>query len=177
MTRRHGLPPIDEETRRNWRQRRRDHSAGGIAYRQDADGEVVIALIATHRGTRWQLPKGTCEPGESIEQTALREVKEEVGLTGQCETHLGTIEYWYWDTHRKHPAELVHKCVDFYLMRAVGGELSDASIEVDSVNWFAITQADAILTFPSEREMVRKAVCCLVEMGCLPAPDGSSPAP
>lgn len=176
MNRRQGLPPIDDETRRNWRQRRSDHSAGGIAYRLDEDGEVVIALIATHRGTRWQLPKGTCEPGESIEQTALREVKEEVGLTGLCETHLGAIEYWYWDTHRKHPAELVQKCVDFYLMQAADGELSDASIEVDGVNWFTPDQADAILTFPSEREMVRRAVCCLVERGLLPPAAADAPA-
>lgn len=173
MNRRQGLPPIDDETRRNWQQRRRDHSAGGIAYRLDGDGEVVIALIATHRGTRWQLPKGTCEPGESIEQTALREVKEEVGLTGLCEMHLGVIEYWYWDTHRKHPAELVQKCVDFYLMHAADGELSDASIEVDGVNWFTPEQADAILTFASEREMVRRAVCCLVERGLLLPPDAA----
>ena len=137
-----------------------------MIYRVGAAGEWEIALIATRGGTRWQLPKGTCEPGETVEQTALREVKEECGLAGQCEAHLGAIEYWYWDTHHRTTPELVQKRVDFYLMQAVGGELSDASIEVDSVNWFTLTQASQVLTYPSEREMVSRATGLLAASGC-----------
>ncbi len=137
-----------------------------MIYRVGAAGEWEIALIATRGGTRWQLPKGTCEPGETVEQTALREVKEECGLAGQCEAHLGAIEYWYWDTHHRTTPELVQKRVDFYLMQAVGGELSDASIEVDSVNWFTLSQASQVLTYPSEREMVSRATGLLAASGC-----------
>jgi 8-oxo-dGTP pyrophosphatase MutT (NUDIX family) len=137
-----------------------------VIYRVGAAGEWEIALIATRGGTRWQLPKGTCEPGETVEQTALREVKEECGLAGQCEAHLGAIEYWYWDTHHRTTPELVQKRVDFYLMQAVGGELSDASIEVDSVNWFTLSQASQVLTYPSEREMVSRATGLLAASGC-----------
>ncbi len=154
----HSLPPIDDHTRRHWRKQRTDHSAGGVIYRRDEAGVVEAALIATRGGTRWQLPKGTCEPGETVEQTALREVTEECGLLGQCEAHLGAIEYWYWDTHHRVTPELVRKRVDFYLMRSVGGELSDASIEVDGVSWFTLDQAVQVLTYPSEREVVRRAV-------------------
>jgi len=168
MRKTHDLPPIDDYTRRHWRHRRTDHSAGGVIYRAGAAGEVEIALIATRGGTRWQLPKGTCEPGETVEQTALREVKEECGLAGQCEAHLGAIEYWYWDTHHRTMPELVQKRVDFYLMRAVGGELSDASIEVDGVNWFSLAQAPQVLTYPSEIEMVQRAAALLT---LPPAPD------
>lgn len=152
------LPQIDEHTRRHWRRQRTDHSAGGVIYRINECGEVEVALISTRGGTRWQLPKGTCEPGETVEETALREVAEECGLTGKCEAHLGVIEYWYWDTHQRAVPELVCKRVDFYLMRAVGGELSDASIEVDGVNWFPLEQALAVLTYPSEREVLQRAV-------------------
>ena len=136
-----------------------------MIYRVGATGELEIALIATRGGTRWQLPKGTCEPGETVEQTALREVKEECGLAGHCEAHLGAIEYWYWDTHHRTTPELVQKRVDFYLMQAVGGELSDASIEVDSVNWFTLPQASQVLTYPSEREMVSRATGLLAASG------------
>lgn len=153
----HKLPLINEHTRRHWRRQRTDHSAGGVIYRVDETGMVEAALIATRGGTRWQLPKGTCKPGETVEQTALREVVEECGLAGECEAHLGAIEYWYWDTHQRTTPELVHKQVDFYLMRSVGGELSDASIEVDSVNWFTLSQALAVLTYPSEREVICRA--------------------
>lgn len=162
MNARSELPPIDEQTQRHWRRRRSDHSAGGVMYRVTPEGKIEIVLIATRGGTRWQLPKGTCEPGETVEQTALREVAEECGLVGVCEAHLGAIEYWYWDTHGRTVPELVHKRVDFYLMRAVGGELSDASIEVDGVNWFTLEQALEALTYPSEREMVRKAAAHLL---------------
>jgi 8-oxo-dGTP pyrophosphatase MutT (NUDIX family) len=154
----HTLPPIDEHTRRHWRRQRIDHSAGGVIYRINERGAVEAALISTRGGTRWQLPKGTCESGETVEETALREVAEECGLTGKCEAHLGVIEYWYWDTHQRAVPELVRKRVDFYLMRAVGGELNDASIEVDGVNWFPLEQALAALTYPSEREILQRAM-------------------
>ena len=124
----------------------------------DFRGELEIALIATRSGTRWQLPKGTCESGENAEQTALREVAEEVGLQTACEGFLQTIEYWYWDTYRKETPELVRKQVDFFLLRVIGGELSDASIEVDGVAWFTAADALQVLTFPGEREVVQAAL-------------------
>jgi 8-oxo-dGTP pyrophosphatase MutT (NUDIX family) len=107
------------------------------------------------------LPKGTCESGETAEQTACREVAEEVGLETVCEGFLQAIEYWYWDTYRKEIPELVHKRVDFFLLRVVGGELSDSSIEVDSTAWFTPTDALAVLTFLGERDVVQAALARL----------------
>jgi 8-oxo-dGTP pyrophosphatase MutT (NUDIX family) len=150
------LIEITEEIQRTWRRRRNDYSAGGVAYRRAGD-DVEIALIATRSGTRWQLPKGTCESGETSEQTALREVAEEVGLTTSCEAFLQSIDYWYWDTYRKETPELVHKRVDFYLLRVTGGELTDNSIEVDSTAWFRLNDALDVLTFLGERDVVRAA--------------------
>ena len=151
---------ITDEIKRTWRRRREDHSAGGVAWRNNGETGAVleIALIATRSGTRWQLPKGTCEPGETAEQTALREVLEEVGLQTVCEGFLHAIEYWYWDTYRKETPELVHKRVDFFLLRVVGGELSDTSIEVDSTAWFTPADALTVLTFPGERGVVQAAL-------------------
>lgn len=160
---------ITDEVKRTWRRRRHDHSAGGVAYRrvpesaapEAAHEGLEIALIATRSGTRWQLPKGTCEAGETAEQTALREVLEEVGLQTVCEGFLQAIEYWYWDTYRKETPELVHKRVDFFLLRVSGGELSDASVEVDSTAWFTPLDALSVLTFPGEREVVQTALARL----------------
>lgn len=152
---------ITEQVKRTWPRRRDDHSAGGVAYRilaAETRPVVEIALIATRSGTRWQLPKGTCESGENAEQTALREVAEEVGLQTVCEGFLQTIEYWYWDTYRKEIPELVRKQVDFFLLRTIGGELSDASIEVDSTAWFTAADALQVLTFPGERDVVQAAL-------------------
>jgi 8-oxo-dGTP pyrophosphatase MutT (NUDIX family) len=137
---------------------RQDHSAGGVAYRRVDGGGLEIALIATHKGERWQLPKGTVEPGESAQVAAVREVEEEAGLQTEAEAFLKTVDYWYWDTYRKVAPERVHKQVDFFLLRVTGGELSDASFEVDSVGWFTPEQAIAMLTFAGEKEVVRLAV-------------------
>jgi 8-oxo-dGTP pyrophosphatase MutT (NUDIX family) len=154
------LIEITEEVKRTWRRRRNDYSAGGVAYRRSG-AHWEIALIATRSGTRWQLPKGTCESGETSEQTALREVAEEVGLITTCECFLQAIDYWYWDTYRKDIPELVHKRVDFYLLRVIGGELNDHSIEVDGTAWFQLTEALAVLTFLGERDVVQAAAAKL----------------
>jgi len=151
------VPELTAEVKQTWSQRREDHSAGGVAFRPGEQG-YDVALIATRGGTRWQLPKGTCEAGETAEQTALREVAEEVGLQTVCEGFLQAIEYWYWDTYRKETPELVHKRVDFFLLRVVGGELSDTSVEVDSTAWFTPADALTVLTFPGEREVVQAAL-------------------
>jgi 8-oxo-dGTP diphosphatase len=155
------LMEITEEIKRTWRRRRNDYSAGGVAYRRTG-AELEIALIATRSGTRWQLPKGTCESGETSEQTALREVAEEVGLVTTCDCFLQAIDYWYWDTYRKETPELVHKRVDFYLLRVVGGELNDSSIEVDSTAWFQPGEAINVLTFLGERDVVQAAISKLI---------------
>ncbi len=154
--RRDALPEISANTKRTWQRSREDHSAGGVAYRRLGD-TVELALIATHGGQRWQLPKGSREAGETIIETAIREVEEEVGLRTVNEGFLKQIDYWYWDTYRKDVPELVHKIVDFYLLRMVGGDLCDDSYEVDAVGWFTLEQAAEMLTFAGEKSVVQIA--------------------
>lgn len=153
-------PEITAEVKQGWRQRREDHSAGGVAFRKEANG-YAAALIATRAGTRWQLPKGTREPGETPEQTAIREVKEEVGLQTKVVTFLLPVEYWYWDTYHRTVPELVHKRVDFFLLRVTGGELTDACYEVDATGWFPLAQALDLLSFKGEQDVMRAAIALL----------------
>jgi 8-oxo-dGTP pyrophosphatase MutT (NUDIX family) len=152
------LPEISAQTKRTWRRVRHSYSSGGVAYRRHpGNGELEIALIATHGGQRWQLPKGSREAQETSIETAIREVEEESGLRSAHEAFLQTIDYWYWDTHRKDIPELVHKTVDFHLLRVVGGKLSDACYEVDAVGWFSFEEAQAMLTFTGELEVTKLA--------------------
>jgi 8-oxo-dGTP pyrophosphatase MutT (NUDIX family) len=65
-------------------------SAGGLVVEGDR-----ILLISTQGGRRWQLPKGHIEEGETAEQAALREVREETGVTGQVMAPLSEVEYWF----------------------------------------------------------------------------------
>lgn len=167
------LPEITDDIKRSWHSQRQDRSAGGIAFRlMKADlsvpvasvslEQIRLALIATHGCTRWQLPKGTCELGESALQTAIREVHEETGLDTREEAFLKAVEYWYWDTYNREIPQLVRKQVDFYLLTMTGGELSDASHEVDAVGWFTPTQALERLTFETEKEVLNLALARLV---------------
>jgi 8-oxo-dGTP pyrophosphatase MutT (NUDIX family) len=133
------------------RKTRNEHSSGGavISLR---DGRPHVALIATRGKTRWGLPKGAVSAGETSEQAALREVREETGLVAEIIRSLDTIEYFFraGDT-------LIRKRVDFYLMRYVAGELEPQLSEVDDVQWVELTEALQRASFESERKLLEIA--------------------
>lgn len=126
----------------------RHYSAGGVILRV-REGVPEVAMIATHRGERWGLPKGTVDPGEQPEQTALREVREETGLRGEAIRLLDRIEYFF-----RARGALVHKHVDFFLMRYIEGELSPQLSEVDDARWFPLAEAIRKSSFGSERKVL-----------------------
>ncbi|MCW2542072.1 MAG: ADP-ribose pyrophosphatase [Frankiales bacterium] len=97
----------------------------------------------------WSLPKGHLENGETSEQAAVREVAEETGITGEILGELGTIDFWFVADGRR-----IHKTVHHYLLRAVGGELSDTDIEVTEVAWFPLPEIGGKLAYSDERDLL-----------------------
>ncbi|MFL6102908.1 MAG: NUDIX hydrolase [Actinomycetes bacterium] len=128
-------------------------SAGGVVLaglRPDAP----VALVA-HRsvrgGLQWTLPKGAQEEGESVTDTALREVREETGLQVELVGPLDTIDYWFvWAPEQTR----YHKFVHYFLMRAVGGDFSEHDHEMEDAAWFEPAQARRQMSFANERRLL-----------------------
>lgn len=129
-------------------------SAGGIVVSADhARPSLVVGMRRRARdAVTWTLPKGTPDPGETIEQTALREVAEETGLTVRIVEPLPSIEYEFVQDGRR-----IHKTVHYFLMTPTGGDLSRHDAEFERVRWVPFDEAEALLTFPTERELVAAA--------------------
>ena len=127
-------------------------SAGGVVYR-DGSGGLMVAICGRTSSGLWALPKGTPDNGETIEQTALREVTEETGLEVAIEAPLGHIEYWF-----QRQSERIHKRVHFFLMAERGGSFDHHDPEFDVIEWALAAEALTTLTYPTEQEVVRRAI-------------------
>lgn len=137
-------------------------SAGGVAFRETANG-VEIAVILTAGKKRWQLPKGIIDPGETPEQAALREVREEAGIDCDLVAPIDKIEYWFVDRYGDEPVR-IHKSVHFFLMKYRSGDVADHDDEVAEARWTAIGDAEKDLVFETERACVRKAEKMIAEL-------------
>ena len=131
---------------------RNEHSSGGavLSFR---DAVPYVALIATRGRLRWGLPKGAVSEGETSEQAALREVKEETGLDATIVKPLDTIEYYF-----RAGGTLIRKRVDFYLMNYVSGTMTPQLSEVDDVQWVELSEAIQRASFDSEKKLLEMAL-------------------
>jgi 8-oxo-dGTP pyrophosphatase MutT (NUDIX family) len=127
-------------------------SAGGIVYRRADSGPEFVVCGRDSDGV-WGLPKGTPDPGESLEQTAVREVTEETGLQVRIIDKVGVVEYWFAREGIRY-----HKWVHHYLLEATGGSTEDHDVEYDRVEWRPADVALKTLTFKNEVDMLRKAL-------------------
>jgi 8-oxo-dGTP pyrophosphatase MutT (NUDIX family) len=113
-----------------------------VPTRRAADGSLVLAL-----------PKGHLDDGESPEQAAEREVREETGVSAELVRELGEVRYWYVRGGRR-----VAKSVFFYLFRYLAGDPEDHDDEVLEARWVDLERACAELTYAGEREMAERAL-------------------
>jgi ADP-ribose pyrophosphatase YjhB (NUDIX family) len=134
-------------------QRVEETSAGGLVVAGeglDARG-VLIGKLDRRGRLVWSLPKGHVEEGESLAQTAAREAEEETGISGQVVCPLGVVDYWFVAEGRR-----IHKTVHHFLLRAVGGKLSNADVEVTEVAWVPLGEIPDRLAYPDERKLIAR---------------------
>ena len=118
----------------------RIEAAGGVIIR---DGKV--AVVHRDRYDDWSLPKGKLDAGESFEEAALREVREETGLECELGRELEPVSY----VDQKGRPKLVR----YWLMEVTGGDF-EANDEVDEMRWLEPAEAARLLSYPHDRELV-----------------------
>ena len=143
-------------------------SAGGVAFRIAASApasdpaptvapgnlldRVEVVLVGFQRDNTWTLPKGTPAVGETVEETALREVGEETGIQARIVDDLGSIQYSFARRGVRFNKEVRH-----FLMEAVGGDVTLHDAEYDEARWFPFADALTQLTYVNEVEVIRRA--------------------
>jgi 8-oxo-dGTP pyrophosphatase MutT (NUDIX family) len=130
-------------------------SAGGVVYRGER-GEIEVVIVSVGGDNRWQLPKGLVDKGEKPEVTAVREVREEGGVTSEVVEHIETVEYWYVGLDKGLRVRF-HKRVHFYLLRYISGDTKDHDWEVNEARWVPIEDATSQLAFDNERRVMEHA--------------------
>jgi 8-oxo-dGTP pyrophosphatase MutT (NUDIX family) len=128
-------------------------SAGGAVVR---DREVIVIVPVKRDASRRRvlaLPKGHLDGSETAEAAAKREVAEETGVTAALIDKLGDVEYTYERRGRRRA-----KRVTFFLFEYRSGSLEDHDHEIEEARWMPLTLAAEALTYPGEREIVRRAL-------------------
>ena len=131
-------------------------SYGGVVVR----GDEVLVIVPRGRRRVLGLPKGGSNAGESPEETAAREVREETGVTARVRDRLGQVDYSYRRGGRR-----IDKTVHFYLFEFEAGDTADHDHEVDDARWMPLREAVRQLSYPGERAMIERALSLLAPNG------------
>ena len=130
-----------------------EFSTGGVVVR-DVECVVIVPTRRAADGSKvLALPKGHPDRGESAQDAALREVREEAGVHGRVVEPLGDVRYWYQREGRQ-----IAKVVRFFLLEYVSGDVDDHDHEVERARWMPLAQAARELTYPGERDMAARAL-------------------
>jgi bis(5'-nucleosidyl)-tetraphosphatase len=145
-------------------------SSGGVVYRWDKDSPLFLLLGSEKRGT-WCLPKGLIEPDEEEVTTAIREVREETGVSRvKIKGKIGLIRYQFGFR-----AKTFDKTVHFFLFETDQAD-SKVGSEHDYMEWMPFEKALETLSYPNEKEVLSKAKEMIQAKGGPPSGAQNSPA-
>lgn len=130
---------------------KREFSAGGIVFNNK--DEVLITQHSSYH--HWSFPKGHIEKGQTTEEAALREVKEEGGIEAEIVGKVGYSKYPYTHSETK---ERIFKIVTIYLMKYKSGDTKNHDWEVSEAKFVAPEEALKTLSFSQDKQHLKKAV-------------------
>jgi 8-oxo-dGTP pyrophosphatase MutT (NUDIX family) len=136
----------------------REFSAGGVLVRTIRGRPMVAAIRPRGKPEGvWALPKGRIDPGETAAETAVRETREETGVSGRLVEKLGDVRYVYTASWEGVSGERIFKVVSFFLLRAGRGRIGEIEesmrIEVAEARWLPLEEAPRLLAYGGERQM------------------------
>lgn len=128
---------------------KREFSAGGIVF----NNEDKVLITRHSQNHHWGFPKGWIEQGQTIEEAAIREVREEGGVEAEIIDKVGHTKYTYiWER------EKVFKVVTYFLMKYISGDPKDHDWEMEDAGWFDVEEALKILSFSRDKSLLKKAL-------------------
>lgn len=139
----------------------REFSAGGVVFKKakslilntESKKNDVLWMVVQHSGyLGWIFPKGHVEKGETSEEAALREVKEETGIEAKIIQKIGETQYFYTREGEKR-----FKTAKFFLMEYVSGDGKEHDLETSAIEWLSYDEALKKLTFKDEKKILEKA--------------------
>ena len=127
---------------------KREFSAGGIVFK----GKKVL-LTKHSQNHHWSFPKGLIDPGQTPQEAAVREVREEGGIAAEILDRVGYSKYVY-----SLNGEKIFKVVTYFLMKYKSGDPKDHDWEVEEAGWFEVDEALEQLTFSQDKDLLKKAL-------------------
>ena len=130
-------------------------SAGGLICKKEGEHFLVL-LVGKDDPTKQCIPKGMQEKGETLEETAMREVKEETGISTTIDTYVDCAQWTY-----EYGGEMWDETAEFFLLIPQGGDTQLHDSEFDRVEWFEIEEAIRKLHYPKEQRIAHVALSML----------------
>ena len=125
-------------------------AAGGVVVDKKSAGSSLVLLVHRPEYDDWSFPKGKLDSGETVEQAALREVKEETGLDCRIIENLSPVRYSYENRSGRIRPKVVH----YFLMEPIAGRIAVNIHEIDAAQWHNVSDALDRLSYEHDKELL-----------------------
>jgi 8-oxo-dGTP pyrophosphatase MutT (NUDIX family) len=129
-------------------------SAGGVVLWKH-DNDIFVCIVKRRNKGVWILPRGRIEKNEHMEETVIREIKEETGIEATIIKKIGIISYSFYSSKDK---VTYNKVVHFYLLRLDKQENFVPNQEIEEKLWVPLNKAKEILSYEAEKNIIDKVI-------------------